>query len=278
MKNLNIHLISDFSTETLMSVVNSSLLQFEGIKPKIYVWPLVRNDEAVEQCLKTIEKKPGMVLYIIAASDLRDRVKNFCFEKKLPCIGVLGKVIKEMSAFLGIPALNEHSEFRMDSDYFERMEAIDFTLKHDDGQKLSNLEEADIVLLGPSRTSKSPTCVYLAFNGLKAANIPIVPNLSLPDEITSLNNPLIVGLIIDPKRLVEVRNNRLNVATYSTKVDYTDYDKVVQECREAKRLFAAFNWPIIDVTMKSVEEIASDILRMYYEKKQKFGQKVMSTN
>jgi regulator of PEP synthase PpsR (kinase-PPPase family) len=272
MKNLFIHLISDSSTETLKSVANSSLAQFQGIKAKTYVWPLIRNDNAIEQCFKTIEKKPGMVLYIIANFELRERVKKFCFNNKLPCIGVLGKVIKEMSSYLGVSALNDHSEFRMDADYFERMEAIDFTLKHDDGQKLSNLEDADIVILGPSRTSKSPTCVYLAFNGLKAANVPIVPGISLPEEIISLKQPLVVGLIIDPKRLVEVRGNRLNVAAFNSKVDYTDYDTVVQECRDAKRIFANHNWPMIDATMKSVEEIASDILRIYYEKRQNFGQ------
>jgi len=267
-KDFHIHLVSDSTGETVSSVARSVLSQFEEIDPEEHIWSLVRTAGQLEKVIDGIKENPGVVLYTIINRDLQAKLLKACKNMKLPCVAVLSRVAREISAYFGVEAKDSVGrQHELDEEYFQRVEAINFTLAHDDGQNTDNLEGADIVLVGVSRTSKTPTCVYLSYRGLNAANVPYVKGCPLPENLTSLENPLVIGLVISPERLVQIRKSRLLALHEKKDTSYVDLGAIKEEVLEAKKLFAKQGWPVIDVTRKSIEETTANIIQLYNENK-----------
>lgn len=268
MKSFHLHLISDSTGETVNSVSRAALAQFEDIDVEEHVWSLVRTKGQIEKVIESIEKNKGIVMYTMAEKKLRDLLKKECSKMGVLCIPVLSRVIKDLSDYLGKkskPQIGKQHE--LDEDYFSRVDAINFALSHDDGQSSWDLEDADIVVIGVSRTSKSPTCVYLAYRGVKAANIPFVTEIPFPINPSELHSPLIVGLTISPERLCQIRKNRLLSINETSETKYIQLEEIKKELNIARQFFNKHNCPIIDVTRRSVEETAANILQLYQEKK-----------
>lgn len=269
-KTINLHLVSDSTGETLSSVARAVLSQFEGVESNDLIWPLVRTKPQLDRVLESIAKHPGVVLYTILHDDLIEELRKECFKLQVPCIPVLSHIIAEFSNYLNMNI--SHTVGRqhlLDGEYFSRVEAISYTLTHDDGQSSWDLYEADIVLVGVSRTSKSPTSVYLSCRGYKTANIPFVSLETIPNSIYELKKPLIVGLIINPEKLVQIRQSRLALIGKDIGNDYIDIEAVKEEIAESRKLFTKLNCPVIDVTKRSVEETSAKIIHLLQEKKLK---------
>ncbi len=267
-KKINLHLVSDSTGETLSAVARAVLSQFEGVESNDFIWPLVRTKSQVEKIKDSIKKNPGIVLYTILEDEITEDLKKFCYELQLPCIPVLSRIITEFSNYLGMNISQVIGrQHILDEQYFSRVEAVNYTLTHDDGQSTWDLYDADIVVIGVSRTSKSPTSVYLSLRGYKTANIPFVSLETFPQNIYDLKSPLIVGLTINPEKLIQIRQNRLLMLGQELETDYIDLDKVKSEIAESRKLFAKLTCPVIDVTKKSVEETAAKIIQLYQEKK-----------
>jgi regulator of PEP synthase PpsR (kinase-PPPase family) len=264
-KIVNIHLVSDSTGETLGSISRAVLSQFKDVESQEHMWTLVRTERQIKTIIDELKEYPGIVLYTILDKTLLEFLIKGCKENKIPCISALEQVIDGFSAYLGQKMLDKPGrQHILDEDYFERIEAINYTLTHDDGQKTSELDEADVILVGPSRTSKSPTCIYLSYRSLKAANVPFVKGIDLPSILFELKEPLIIGLTISPEILVQIRHNRLQlIDNITTKTDYIDMEKVREEIIAAKKIYAQNKWPIIDVSRRSVEETAASIVQMY---------------
>lgn len=264
-----IHLVSDATGGTLQGLTRACLTQFElDEMPIERFWNLMRSEEQLDGVIDNIIKSPGLVLYTLVDDRLAKKLKKACRAHDIPCVSVLEPILKGLSGhFKKEVAGRPGGQYRLDKDYFDRMDSLDFALHYDDGQLIKGIEEADVILVGCSRTSKTPTSVYLAHRGVKAANIPFVPNVPFPREIAQHKNPLIVGLTESPARLAEVRRARLK--TEDGSVDprlldsaYLDLDKVEDEMRAARRLYSEFEWPMIDVTRRSVEETAAEIMTL----------------
>lgn len=268
MNKFTLYLISDSTGDTVSNVAKAALAQFESIEVEEHIYTLVRSKGQMEKIMEKIKSDPGVVIYTIISKELRTQLKSLCKELHVPCISVLSRVITDLSSYLNVKAENNTigKQHELDEEYFERMNAINFSLSHDDGQSMWDLEEADIIIIGPSRTSKSPTSVYLAFKGYKTANIPYVQTSSLPDNLFSLTTPLIVGLTINSENLVQIRKNRLLSLYEDQNNCYIDIESVEEEIKESKKLFMKHNWPIIDVTRRSVEETAATIIQYYNRK------------
>jgi regulator of PEP synthase PpsR (kinase-PPPase family) len=259
----HLHLVSDATGETINSVTRACLVQFEGVEPIEHSWTLIRTPGQMEKVLQGIEKQPGLVLFTIVNDGLRAMLQDGCRRLQVPCIPVLEPVIAALGSFFGLTSRGlSGRQHELDAEYFARIDAMSFALAHDDGQASWNYEEADVVLVGVSRTSKTPTCMYLANRGIKAANVPIVPNCPLPPELTHLKRPLVVGLTKDPARLVQIRRNRLLLLSQDQETDYVDLDVVRDEVAAARRLCGEHGWPIIDVTRRSIEETAATVIQM----------------
>lgn len=275
MKKFHLHLVSDSTGETVSSVARAAIAQFDDLDPEEHVWSLVRTSRQLDKVILGIEANPGVVIYTLISKDLRDQLRSYCHQKNLPCIPVLARVMTEMSAFLGVkPSTNPGRQHELNDEYFSRVEAVNFTLAHDDGQATWDLQDADVVVVGVSRTSKSPTCVYLANRGYKAANVPYVKGTPLPENLSSLKRPLVVGLTIDPERLLQIRRSRMQSINQEGETSYTDHEAVLDEIQDAKKFFGKHRWPIIDVTRRSVEETAAQIINLYhqhYEKRMNSG-------
>ena len=275
MKEFHLHLVSDATGETVHSVARACFVQFEGIEPIEHHWPLVRTKGQIAKILRNIEDCPGVVLFTIVKEELRTALEIGCGRLHIPCISVLDPVIHALTAFLGLESSGQSGrQHTLDANYFERIDAMTYTLNHDDGQSAHNLYDADIVLVGVSRTSKTPTCIYLANRGLKAANVPIVPNIPLPAVFKTLDeqtDTLIVGLTTDPKRLVQIRRNRLRLLDHKDDTDYVDPEVVRNEVATARRLFSEHEWPVIDVTRRSIEETAATILQILERQRKSDG-------
>ncbi len=278
MKQFHLHLISDSTGETVSSVARAAVAQFEDADPEEHIWSLIRTEKQLEKVFTSIDETPGIVMYTLVNKDLRDQVKQYCHGKNLPCIPVLARAVSELRAYLGIEVSTEPGrQYELTEDYFSRVEAINFALAHDDGQATWELEEADMVIVGVSRTSKSPTCVYLANRGYKAANIPFVGGCPLPDNLETLKRPLIIGLVIDPDRLLQIRETRLQAIQEDKSTNYVDRENIIAEITESRKLYAKNRWPVIDVTRRSVEETAATIIQ-YYQKHRQMRHKYGSTN
>ena len=265
----NVHLVSDSTGETLNAIQRAACAQFENVQPLEHSYYLVRSERQLEKVMREIEAAPGVVWFTITDPFLRGRLESFCRERAIPTLPVLDPSVAMLSRHLGIAANNRVAgQHAMDEDYFERMEAINFTLAHDDGQNIESLHGADVILLGVSRTSKTPTCVYLANRKVRAGNIPLVPGAALPDFIETLGEkgPLIVGLKISAERLVQIRRQRLISLNQPEVTDYADEEAVRDEITQANRLFQRNRWKTIDVSRRSVEETAAAILNLLHER------------
>ncbi len=275
MHHFHLHLVSDSTGETVSSVARAALVQFEDLEPEEHHWTLIRTSSQIQKVIDQIKEHPGPVMYTIVDPDIKRALKTECLRLNLPCIPVLNTVVSELSAYLGEEiAAKPGKQHRLTEQYFSKVEAINYALAHDDGQAHWELDEADIILVGPSRTSKSPTCVYLAYKGYKAANIPFVLNCPLPEELDRLTKPFIVGLTISADRLQQIRTSRLQSIQQNEQTNYTDTELIEQEIQETRKLFRSKRWPVIDVSKRSVEETAATILQYYakYQQKRNAGE------
>ena len=267
MNNLyQIYLISDATGETLDRIFIAIKAQFKNIDYKIHTFSFTRTANQILKILESAEKnKNAIILYSIVDSALAKYLAKTSDEKKIPCFGVLGDLILSFSKLLNQKASHQPSgQYAMDEEYYERIEAIQFTMNHDDGNLIKEIQKSDIILLGVSRTSKTPTSIFLANKGYKTSNIPLVNDISLPEALKE--NPQIacvVGLNTEPERLVEIRKNRMNSLKENTNKQYTDLDLVKKEVEAARNTFKKYKWPTIDVTRKSVEETAASIIKIY---------------
>jgi [pyruvate, water dikinase]-phosphate phosphotransferase / [pyruvate, water dikinase] kinase len=259
----HLHLVSDSTGDTVHSVARACLVQFDEAQAIEHVWSMVRTRSQIERVIAGIEANRGLVLFTMVNDALRQVLQEGCRRLQVPAIPVLDPVIGALASYLGRQARGLPGQQHMlDSEYFQRIDAMTFALNHDDGQSLWGLNDADVVLVGVSRTSKTPTCIYLANRGIKAANVPMVPGVPLPQEVFELTRPLVVGLTNDPDRLIQVRTQRLASLHQQERSEYTDLDKVREEVTTARRLFTERNWPVIDVSRRSIEETAAAILRL----------------
>ena len=262
----HLHLVSDATGETIHSVARACLSQFDAVEPEEHHWSLVRTVGQIERVLASIKENPGIVMFTIVDDDIRHRLQAGCRALQLPCIPVLDPVIATLANFLGIESMGEAGrQHVLDAEYFERIDAMTYAMVNDDGQTAWNLGSADLVLVGVSRTSKTPTSMYLANRGIKAANVPYVPNVPLPPELFELPDtdaPLVVGLTNSPERLIQLRKNRLRSLAQDDETDYVHPETVREEVAAARRLFNEQGWPIIDVTRRSIEETAAAIMQL----------------
>ncbi len=259
----HLHLVSDSTGETIHGIARACLVQFEGIEVKEHLWPMVRTPAALQIVMEAIAETPGMVLYTLIDDHIRDEFRRECAQLHVRAVSVLQPVMRALQAQFGILSRGEPGrQHQMDEEYFNRMEAMNFVMAHDDGQAAWGLADADIVLVGVSRTSKSPTSIYLGNRGYRTANVPIVPGSPLPPELFSLRRPLVVGLTNSPDQLVGIRRNRLQMLRQEAQGDYVDPERVRDEVQKARRLCAEHGWPVIDVTRKSIEETAISIIQL----------------
>lgn len=260
----HLHLVSDATGETLNAIAKAACAQFDMVEPVEHVYALVRSRKQIDRVMDEIETAPGVVLYTMMNDDLRERLEERAKDFQMPCIPVLDPVLSALTNYLGTELSHKPGgQHNLDADYFARIEALRYTMAHDDGQGSAGLDDADVILVGVSRTSKTPTCIYLANRGIKAANIPVVPDCPLPAELEEVERPLIVGLTLSPDRLIQIRRHRLLSLNQDDETDYVNIEKIRQETVQARKLFARFGWPVIDVTRRSIEETAAAILNLY---------------
>jgi hypothetical protein len=264
---LHLHLLSDSTGETLEVIANACLAQFEGVDVRRHLWPMVRSEGHLDRVLDDVERRPGLVLYTLVNNTLRRDLEQKTRRRGIHAVAALDPVAHALSVVLGREAVGRPGrQHVLDAAYFARVDAIQFTIAHDDGIGSDNWEEADIVLAGVSRTSKTPTSIYLANRGYKVANIPLVPEAPPPPSLFSLRHPLVVGLTTNPDRLVQIRRNRLLALNQAPETDYVDIEAVNAELGFARRIFADNDWPVIDVTRRSIEETAFAIVKLCNER------------
>jgi regulator of PEP synthase PpsR (kinase-PPPase family) len=265
----HLHLISDATGETLIAVGRAAAAQYTKVMPIEHMHPLVRTPKQLDRVLAEIEESPGIVLYTLLEEGLVDRLEAKCREFGLPCLSVLGPVLHLFQAYLGAESTHKvGAQHTLNAEYFRRIDALNYTMLHDDGQQADDLEEADVVLLGVSRTSKTPTSIYLANRGVKTANVPLVPGVVLPPSVERLVHPLVVGLYASPERIVQIRQNRLlGLNVHRDDDQYVDRQAVTEEITASRRLCAKHNWPLIDVSRRSIEETAAAVLALLVERR-----------
>jgi hypothetical protein len=264
----HVHLVSDSTGETLNAMAKAVVARFEGVIPIEHIYALVRSRKQLERVLAEIESAPGVVLHTIVDKELRAELEEGCRRMDMPTIAALDPLVASLSRYLGASLTTRvGAQHALDHEYFNRMEALNFAIAHDDGQSAQALESADVVLVGVSRTSKTPTCIYLAHRGVRAGNIPLVPGAEPPAALFQLKNPLVVGLTVTPDRLIQIRRNRLLTLGEERESAYVETDSVREETVRARRLFERQGWPTIDVTRRSVEETAAAVLNLLTEKR-----------
>ncbi|HEY8573581.1 pyruvate, water dikinase regulatory protein [Phenylobacterium sp.] len=261
----HIHLVSDSTGETLNALARAVCARFDNVLPIEHIYALVRSKRQLDRALGDVEEAPGIVIHTIVDPQLRAALEEGCRRLDMPCIPALDPLVGAMSRYLGASTTSRvGAHLRLDNDYFNRMDALNYAIGHDDGQGGQDLDQADVVLVGVSRTSKTPTCIYLAHRGVRAANVPLVPGRPIPDRLFHLNHALIVGLTISPDRLIQIRRNRLLSLKENRESSYIDVDAVRDEIVQARRLYERHGWPTIDVTRRSVEETAAAVLNLLY--------------
>ena len=265
----HVHLVSDSTGETLNAMAKAVTARFDGVIPIEHIYALVRSSKQMERVMEEVASAPGVVLHTLVDRELRALLEDGCRKLGMPQIGALDPLVGALSRYLGA-ALSTRvgAQHALDHEYFNRIAALDYAMAHDDGQGThEQLETADVVLCGVSRTSKTPTCIYLAHRGIRAANVPLVPGQEDGERLTALKSPLIVGLTVSPDRLVQIRKNRLDGLNATRASSYIDQDAVRDETVKARRAFERRGWPVIDVTRRSVEETAAAIINLLSERR-----------
>src|SRR5580700_2207424 len=265
----HLHLVSDATGETLTTVARAATAQYTKMSPVEHVYPLVRTQKQLDRALAEIEEAPGIVLYTLLEEDLVKRLEDHCRELSLPCLSILGPDLQLMRSYLGTETSHRvGAQHTLNAEYFKRIDALNYTMLHDDGQHVEDLEDAEVVLVGVSRTSKTPTSIYLANRGVKTANIPLVPGIAIPSQVELLEKPLVVGLFASPERIVQIRQNRLlGLKVQRDDDQYVDRQAVAEEIAASRRLCARHNWPLIDVSRRSIEETAAAVLALLVERR-----------
>jgi len=268
-KKFHVHLVSDSTGETLNALANAALAQFENVDVQVHFYALVRSEHQLARVMDHITIAPGLVFFTLVNQVLRDRLIARCDALLMECVDVLEGPVTALRQFLGSTETNKVGrQHQVDQRYLERIETLNFTIAHDDGQSLDTISEAQVILTGASRTSKTPTCVYLAIRGVKAANVPLVPQVPVPEQLLSARKPLIVGLWVSPDRLVQVRRNRLASMGEGRDTNYVDPETVREEITATRRLFEQNDWPSIDVSRRSIEETAAAVMNLLGERQE----------
>ncbi len=272
MTKFHLHLVSDATGETIAAVAKATLVQFDAVEPIEHIWTMVRSKAQLTRVVEGIAENPGLVLFTIVDHVLSEQLIEECRRRHIVSISVLDPVLAALGAYLGAKVEERPGlQHAMDAEYFERIDAMHFCMNHDDGQSLGQLTQADVVLVGVSRTSKTPTCIYLANRGIKAANVPVVPGLPFPVELGQTAGQLVVGLTASPERLVQIRRNRLLALSADDETDYVNMDAVKRETVEARRMFTQQGWPVIDVTRRSIEETAAAVMQLLTRRDERRG-------
>ena len=263
-RKLKMHLVSDSTGETLKAVSNAAAAQFIQVEYDQTTYPMVRTKPQLQRVLLSIKKEKGVVLCTLVDQGLQEELEEFCREEKISYMPVMESIVNLLEKDTGLKAINKPGgQHVLNEEYFKRIEAINYTLEHDDGEGQKDLESADVIVVGVSRTSKTPTCIYLANRGIKAANYPLVPDIGVSVELDSVKKPTVVALITSAHTLVEIRKKRsLELGLKNRETDYTNIHKVEEEIILAKRIFANKGWPVIDITRRSDEETASAIMNI----------------
>ena len=261
---LTLHLVSDSTGETLKAVSSAAAVQFSELEYQQKTYPMVRTVTQLERVFKNIKEEKGVVFCTLVEEEVRQKLEQFCKKENILYLPVMENIVSVLEEYTGFEAINKPGgQHILNDDYFKRIEAINYTLEHDDGQGQLNLENADVIVVGVSRTSKTPTCIYLANQGIKAANYPLVPHVGISEELENVKNTQVVALITSAHTLVEIRRKRsVELGLNNTDNDYIDIHKVEEEITTAKRIFANKGWPVIDITRRSVEETASAIMNI----------------
>src|SRR5215468_921557 len=268
----HLHLVSDSTGETLITVARAAAAQYATISPIEHVYPLVRTMKQLDRVLAEVETSPGIVLYTLLDSELIEKLEAKTHELGLPCRSILGPVLRVFQAYLGTETTPRvGAQHMLNAEYFKRIDALNYTMLHDDGQMPDGLNGADVVLVGVSRTSKTPTSIYLANRGVKTANIPLLPGAAVPPQLEQAMQPLVVGLTANPERIVQIRQNRLlGLKAHRDDDQYIDRQAVAEEVAASRRLCAKHNWPLIDVTRRSIEETAAAVLAHLVERRRHY--------
>jgi regulator of PEP synthase PpsR (kinase-PPPase family) len=269
-QKFHIHLVSDATGETLNAIVNAAMAQFEGADVQLHSYALVRSEHQLQRSVDHIAISPGLVFFTLVNPRLREMLLTRCGSLSIACVDVMERPVAELSKFLGITETHRPGgQHEVDQRYLARIEALNFTIQHDDGQSLDTIRDAEVILVGASRTSKTPTCVYLAIRGVRAANIPLVPGMAISPILSQPNGPLVVGLWVSPDRLVQVRRNRLASMGEGRDTNYIDPDIVRGEIAATRQLFEQQDWPSIDVSRRSIEETAASVMNLLTERREK---------
>ncbi len=269
----HLHMISDSTGETLITVARAVAAQYSNVSPVEHVYPLIRSQKQLDRVLAEIEEAPGIVLFTLLEKDLVERLEAKCQEINIPSLSIIGPVMQLFQAYLGTETSRRvGAQHTLNAEYFKRIDALNYTMIHDDGQHVEGLEDADIVLVGVSRTSKTPTSIYLANRGVRTANVPLVPGIPIPHQLEVLTKPLVVSLHASPERLIQIRQNRLlGLGAKAGDDAYTDRQAVTEEVAFARKLSLKFNWALLDVTRRSIEETAAAIMKLYADRQRQKG-------
>ncbi len=268
-KFFHLHLVSDATGETLNTVARAATSHYSDFQPIEHVYALVRSQRQQQRVLRNIEANPGIVLFTIVNPELRRQLEESCLALDVPAISILDPIITSLASYLNAESRPKTgAQHKMNAEYFRRIEAMNFTIIHDDGQHTEDLENADVVLIGISRTSKTPTSIYLANRGIKTANVPLVPQIPLSKHLETLKTPVVVGLVATPERISQIRKNRLITLNEERETSYVDKSTITEEIAFARKLCNRHQWPIIDVTRRSIEETAAAILNIYHQRQE----------
>jgi len=271
----HLHMISDSTGETLITVARAVAAQYANVTPVEHVYPLVRSQKQLDRVLAEIEEAPGIVLFTLLEKDLVDRLEAKCKEINIPSLSIIGPVMQLFRAYLGRDTTQRvGAQHTLNAEYFRRIDALNYTMLHDDGQHVEGLEDADVVLVGVSRTSKTPTSIYLANRGVRTANVPLVPGIPIPRQLETLKKPLVVSLHASPERLVQIRQNRVLGMGAESAIgggragddSYVDRQAVSEEVAFSRKLSAKYGWPLLDVTRRSIEETAAAVMKLHADR------------
>lgn len=259
----HVHLVSDSTGETLNALARAVCARFDDLMPIEHIYALVRSMRQLDRALEDIEAAPGVVIHTIVDPEIRTALEEGCRRLDMACLPALDPLVASLQRYLGVATTSRVGvQHTLDTDYFNRMDALNYAIGHDDGQGGQDLEQADVVLIGVSRTSKTPTCIYLAHRGVKAANVPLVPHRPPPDQLFNLRHAKVIGLTVSPDRLIQIRRNRLLSLKEDRDSTYIDHEAVREEVVRARRLYERQGWPVIDVTRRSVEETAAQVINI----------------